>query len=119
MIPLSPAAEKQLNALTQYYAERRRDAAIDNLVDCLERASARYLDGRGLFYDAPRPYPTLTSISLALDERRPLLDCLQPGEGRSCHPRDLLRSGEHPCMAVNRDTGQPRTETLEEHSSIA
>ena len=55
MIPLSPAAERQLDELTRFYAERERDAAIDNLVDILERASARYLADRGLFYDAPRP----------------------------------------------------------------
>ncbi len=59
MIPLSPAAERQLNELTRYYAERERDAAIDNLVDCVERASARYQANRGLFYNAPRPYPSL------------------------------------------------------------
>ena len=59
MIPLSPAAERQLDELTRYYAERGRDAAIDHLVDSIERASARYLAGRGMFYDAPRPYPTL------------------------------------------------------------
>ena len=59
MIPLSPAAERQLDELTGFYAERERDAAIDNLVDSVERASARYLAGQGLFYDAPRPYPAL------------------------------------------------------------
>ncbi len=59
MIPLSPAAERQLDELTRFYVERERDAAIDNLVDSVERASARYLAGQGLFYDAPRPYPAL------------------------------------------------------------
>lgn len=59
MIPLSPAAEHQLDELTRFYAEHERDAAIDNLVDSLERASARHLADRGLFYDAPRPYPAL------------------------------------------------------------
>ncbi len=59
MIALAPAAERQLEALTRHYAERGRDAAIDRLVDSLERAGARYLAGRGLFYDAPRPYPTM------------------------------------------------------------
>ncbi len=59
MIPLSTAAEHQLNELTRYYAERDRDAAIDHLVDSVEQASARYLANRGLFYGAPRPYPTL------------------------------------------------------------
>ncbi len=59
MIRLSPAAERQLDALTGYYAERERDEAIDRLVDSVERASARYLGDRGPFYDAPRPYPSL------------------------------------------------------------
>ena len=59
MIPLSPAAEQQLNELTRFYAERERDAAIDNMVDSVERASTRYLANQGLFYDAPRPYPAL------------------------------------------------------------
>lgn len=59
MIPLSPAAERQLDELTRYYAERGRDVAIDNLVSSVERASARYLAKRGPFYDAPRPYPAL------------------------------------------------------------
>jgi len=59
VIPLSPAAEKQLDELTRQYAERGRDTAIDNLADSIERASTRFLAGRALFYDAPRPYPTL------------------------------------------------------------
>ncbi len=59
MITLSPAAERQLDALIRHYAERLRDEAIDNLVESLERACARYLAGQGLFYDAPRPYPSL------------------------------------------------------------
>ena len=59
MIPFSPRAKRQLDDLTRHYAERGRDAAIDNLVDSVERSSARYLANRGLFYDAPRPYPTL------------------------------------------------------------
>ena len=59
MIPLSPAAERQLDELTRFYAERERDAAIGSLVDSVERGSARYLANEGLFYDAPRPYPAL------------------------------------------------------------
>ena len=59
MIRLSPAAERQLDELTRHYAERERDEAIDRVVDSVERASARYLANRGLFYDAPRPYPSL------------------------------------------------------------
>ena len=57
MIPLSSVAEHQLNELTRFYAERERDAAIDNLVDSLERASALYLADRGSFYNAPHPCP--------------------------------------------------------------
>ncbi len=59
MISFSPRAKRQLDDLTRHYAERGRDAAIDNLVDSVERASARYLANHGLFYDAPRSYPTL------------------------------------------------------------
>lgn len=59
MIRLSPEAERQLEELARYYAERGRDGAIDNLIGAVERASARYLAGRGSFYDAPRPYPSV------------------------------------------------------------
>ena len=59
MIALSPAAERQLEELTRFYAERGRDLAIDHLVACVERASVRYLAGQGRLYEAPRPYPTL------------------------------------------------------------
>lgn len=59
MIALSDEARAQLTALNEYYAERGRDLAIDRLADSLERASFRIIHGRGSFYDAPRPYPTL------------------------------------------------------------
>jgi len=59
VIPLSPAAARQLDELSRFYAERERDGAIDSLVDSVERASDRYLANQGLFYDAPRPYPAL------------------------------------------------------------
>ena len=60
MIPLAPAAERQLDELTRFYAERERDAAIDNLANSVERASARYQANQGIFYDAPRPYPRMS-----------------------------------------------------------
>ena len=41
MIRLSAVAERHLDELTRYYAERGRDDAIDNLVESVERASAR------------------------------------------------------------------------------
>ena len=59
MIPFSPQAKRQLDELCRHYAERGRDAAIDNLVDSLEHACARYVASHGLFHDAPRPYPAL------------------------------------------------------------
>ena len=59
MIRLSPEAERQLDELALHYAERGRDEAIDNLAGAVERACERYAEGRGSFYDAPRPYPTV------------------------------------------------------------
>jgi len=46
VIPLSPAAEKQLDELTRHYAERGRDTAIDNLADSIERMNVRCRKGR-------------------------------------------------------------------------
>jgi hypothetical protein len=43
MIPLSAAAQAGLDALTEYYAERGRDQAIDKLAVSIERACGRYL----------------------------------------------------------------------------
>jgi plasmid stabilization system protein ParE len=59
MTPLAPAARRQLDALTRYYAERGRVDVIDHLIESIERACIRQTAGRGLFYDSPRPYPTL------------------------------------------------------------
>jgi plasmid stabilization system protein ParE len=59
VIPLSRTAAKQLHELTRYYADRDRDDAIENLIQSVERASERYQASRGLFYSAPRPYPSL------------------------------------------------------------
>ena len=59
MIPLSRTAERQLDELTRHYAGRERDEAIEHLIQSVERASARYQARRGLFYNAPRPYPSL------------------------------------------------------------
>ena len=59
MMLLSPAADRQRSALVRYYFKLGRGEAIEGLAAVLERASARFETGRGLFYDAPRPYPGL------------------------------------------------------------
>ena len=62
MIPLSAAAEAAFEALTQHYTALGRDRAIDRLVESLQRACARFEARRGLFFDAPRPYPKLADL---------------------------------------------------------
>lgn len=59
MISLSARARSQLDELTEYYAARGRDRAIENLAAAIEGASARISSGRGPFLDAPRAYPGL------------------------------------------------------------
>jgi plasmid stabilization system protein ParE len=62
VIPLSAAAEGDLDDLTTYYAERGRDRAIERLIGSVEAVCARYLAKRGSFLDAPRPYPALADL---------------------------------------------------------
>ena len=71
MIPLSAAAEAALGALTQHYAALGRDRAIDRLVESVETACARYEAGRGLFFDAPRPYPDLADLGFRWAKQGP------------------------------------------------
>jgi len=95
VIPLSSSAEKQLDELTRYYADLGRDAAIDNLADSLERASTRYLAGRGLFYDTPRPYPTLLRPGWRWTKEGSYWIAFYSVAGGSVI-MDLPRDGQHP-----------------------
>jgi plasmid stabilization system protein ParE len=59
VIRLSAAARAQIASLTAHYeALDRADAARKDRA-ALARANDRIIAGRGLFYDAPRPYPEL------------------------------------------------------------
>ena len=71
MIRLSAAAEAQLFALTDHYAERGRDGAIDLLTIRIQAACARYVAGLGLFYAAPRPYPGLAGLGFRWTKEGP------------------------------------------------
>lgn len=62
MIPLSAAAEAALGALTRHYEALGRDRAIDRLAVSVETACDRYEKKRGLFFESPRPYPTLAGM---------------------------------------------------------
>ena len=57
MIRLSRVAQRQVAALVRHFEAIERPEALENLRAALIRASDRIVDGRGLFYDAPRPYP--------------------------------------------------------------
>jgi plasmid stabilization system protein ParE len=59
MIALSPEAEAQLDALISHYEALSRVEASINLLDALERASARILEKPEAGLSAPRPYPAL------------------------------------------------------------
>ena len=62
MISLTAAAEAAFTALADHYQSLGRDRAIDRLRVAVEVACARYENGRGLLYDAPRPYPALADL---------------------------------------------------------
>jgi hypothetical protein len=62
MIPLSAAAESELDARTRRYKSLRRDRAIDRLVSAVQIACDHYEMRRGLSYDAPRPGPALADL---------------------------------------------------------
>ncbi len=78
MIRLAREAQDQVAALTEYYAERQRDAAIDLLALILERASDRFTGKLGLSYPSPRPYPALP-YRVALDQRGAVLGSVYQG----------------------------------------
>lgn len=60
MIPLSAAAEAHVDALIAHYERLERIAAIRHLIDALEAASKRIVQGKEPGLPAPRPYPSLT-----------------------------------------------------------
>lgn len=64
MIPLSPEAGAQLEALEQFYVEKQRPQAVRNLAHALAEASLiiANVPERGL--PAPRPYPDLSALGL-------------------------------------------------------
>ena len=61
----------ELDALTVHYAALGRDRAIDRLVASVETACARHESGRGLFYNAPRPYPGLADLGFRWTKEGP------------------------------------------------
>lgn len=71
MIPLSVAAERHLDALTEYYASLGRDRAIERAAECVEAACRRYERRPGSFLPAPRPYPALASLGLRWTKEGP------------------------------------------------
>lgn len=64
MIPLSPTAEVQLDALLAHYERLGRIEAAENLLTALERASIRISNAPGAGIPAPRPYPKLAALGL-------------------------------------------------------
>lgn len=62
MIALSPEAEAQLDALIAHYEALDRIEASINLLDALERASARISEAPEAGLPAPRPYPALAKV---------------------------------------------------------
>ena len=62
MIRLSAAARAQVAQLTGHYTDKGRDNAIRNLRRSLTAASDRIEAGKGPFFPAPRPYPSLTRL---------------------------------------------------------
>jgi len=71
VILLSAAAVAALDALTAHYAALGRDRAIARLMAAIEKASGRYENRRGLFYDAPRPYPGLADLGFRWTKEGP------------------------------------------------
>jgi len=59
MIPLSPEAEAQLDALIAHYEALGRLQASINLLNALERAKGRIAATPEAGLPAPRPYPAL------------------------------------------------------------
>jgi len=99
VIPLLPAAERLLGELTRRFcAERGREAAIDSLVDSVERASARYLADGGVFYDAPSPFLSMLRAGWRWAEKgRPIFSsCLNAPAALNLKLCQVLvrRSGE-------------------------
>ena len=62
MIALSPEAQAQLDALIAHYEALERIEASINLLDALERASARISEAPEAGLLAPRPYPALAKV---------------------------------------------------------
>lgn len=59
MIPLSPEAERQVDALIAYYEAKGRQQVSINLLRALERARDRIAERPEAGLEAPRPYPSL------------------------------------------------------------
>ena len=64
MIPLSPEAEAQLDALLDYYEQRDRPEATRNLISALEQAADQIERAPEAGLPAPRPYPSIASLGL-------------------------------------------------------
>jgi plasmid stabilization system protein ParE len=71
MIPLSPAAQAALDALTEFYRVRGRDRAIELLANNIEAACKRYQSGRRRFVPAPRVYPQLSDFGFLWTKEGP------------------------------------------------
>ncbi len=61
MTRLTPEAEAQLDALTEYYEKLNRPEAIENLIAAVENAIGRIRDNPSEGLNAPRPYPSLAN----------------------------------------------------------
>jgi plasmid stabilization system protein ParE len=62
VIPLSPEAEAQLDALLVHYEKLDRVEAARNLLAALEKVSKRIERSPELGLSAPRPYPLLSHL---------------------------------------------------------
>ena len=72
MIALSPEAEAQLDALIAHYEALGRVEASLNLLNALERATARISERPEAGLPAPRPYPALARLAAAGLSKAPI-----------------------------------------------
>ena len=69
MIPLSPEASAQLDALEHFYVAKQRPQAIRNLAHALAEASLIIANAPERGLPAPRPYPELVMLGLTWVKR--------------------------------------------------
>ena len=62
MIPLSPEAEAQLDALLDHYEQLDRPEATRSLIAALEQAASRIERQPASGLQSPRPYPELADL---------------------------------------------------------